>query len=186
MYKPKFAAPRRPFPILSLLTLTITLTALAGSTLALLTQTPQPVENRFFLASGPTPEIEENFDGTVKQNVTVKNTGDIPCYLRAAVIITLRGEDGSVLAQAPQAGVDYSIQYAQDTGWFQGEDGFWYYRYPVSPGGITQALIESCTALQAGSLEVTIVSQAIQARPAEAVETAWGMTVTDGQLGGVA
>lgn len=182
MYKPKFAAPKRPLPILSFLAVVLTLTTLAGSTLALLTKTTAPVENSFSLASGPAPDIEESFDGTVKQNVTVKNTGDTPCYLRAAVIITLRDELGNTLAQPAAAGTDYSILYAQNNGWFQSSDGFWYYADPVAPGDSTPALIQSCSPMNGAALEVTIVSQAIQSRPENAVQEAWGIRVSHGRL----
>lgn len=135
-----------------------------------------------------------DFDGEVKTNVRVKNTGEVQSYIRAAVVVTWMSENGkTVTAQKPVDGVDYDIVYANEkavnetdttvTNWELGIDGYWYYKIPVNVGGSTQNLIKSCT-LKSGVtppegfyLSVEIVASAIQSTPSDVVVTQWSSGV---------
>lgn len=131
-----------------------------------------------------TCQVVEKFDGALKENASVRNTGDIPGYIRAMTVATWVDEDGKVLSTAPVEGVDYSVQWGNN-GWLKGSDGFWYYTKPVAPGENTPALITTMTANQAPEgyqLRMQILAVAIQADPPRAVMEAWGVNVTDGIL----
>lgn len=124
-------------------------------------------------------EVVETFDKTEKKDVNIKNTGDIPAYVRAAIVITWKDEAGNVCGQAPTAS-DYVLDQSGNTDWSQGSDGYWYYTTPVPAGQSTSNLIESIkladdvTPPAGYYLSVDILAQAIQSEPADAVKDAWG------------
>lgn len=156
----------------------VLLSAVVGGTVAYLVTATDPVTNTFTPTSLKT-EIKEDFKDNVKKNVTIKNTGDVKAYIRAAVIVTWQKADGTVYGVAPKAGVDYSYTGAA-SGWTGlASDGYYYYTSPVAPGSATSALIQSCAPLKAApadgyTLHVEIISEAIQAEPTTAVYEAWG------------
>ena len=60
--------------------------AVSGS-LAWLISTPEPVVNEF-TPGEVTIQVDETFDDehTTKQNVSIKNTGNVPAYIRVALV----------------------------------------------------------------------------------------------------
>ena len=58
--------------------------AVSGS-LAWLTSTPEQVVNSF-TPGVVTIQVDEKFDGSTKSNVRIKNTGNVPAYIRVALI----------------------------------------------------------------------------------------------------
>lgn len=159
----------------------------AGTTLAWLKASSGPVVNTFEPAR-VTSQVEEKTDKGIKSEVKIKNTSNIDTYIRATVVINWVDKDGNVAAQKPVAGTDYTISYASDTGWWQGNDGYYYYSSAVKPAdknndGLTGILINSCQ-LKAGanvpdgySLSVEIIADAIQSVPTRAVEGSWPVEV---------
>lgn len=158
----------------------------AGGSSAFLAAATAPEENKMSYAS-VSSEITEAFDGDVKSDVSVKNTGNTMAYIRVAVLVTWQDGEGRVYAEAPENNVDY-IQTMSATGsWFQGEDGYYYHREAVSPGENSTDLMESLQAMQTQpegyTLSVEILADAIQSAPDEAVEESWPVLVdTDGSL----
>lgn len=155
--------------------------SIAGGTLAWFSQT-DGVTN-LFTSGSVKPQINETFDAghTVKENVSIENTGTLPAYLRAFVSVYWEDEKGNQLWDAPVLDTDYSIEWnvaASDapavpdaaTGgqWLQGNDGFYYWSVPVEKKQGTGILIDK--ALQIGmptdgkKLVVDIASQALQAK----------------------
>ena len=107
----------------------------------------------------------------------IKNTGDVPMYVRAAVVVNWVDEN-AIVANAPKVGenYDYTIEFNTDGGWFQASDGFWYYKDPLPAGDSAPELIKGVTQKNTTSsytLSVEILSAGIQAAPTEAVEKAW-------------
>lgn len=153
---------------------------LVGTTAAFLTVSTEPAEN-IFNPSEITCRVDEEFDGTEKTNVTVSNTGDTEAYIRAAVVVTWKdAENGNVYAKAPINQTDYTIEL-NAVDWFCGNDGFYYYRYPVAPqaeNGATTPLITSCKAIadktpDGYGLNVEILASAIQSVPVSVVNEKW-------------
>ena len=63
------------------------LCAAVGGTAAYLVASTPPVTNTFAVPKLET-EIRESFDGEVKDSVRIANTGGVPAYIRAAVVVT--------------------------------------------------------------------------------------------------
>ena len=132
-----------------------------------------------------TCDVNETFNGTAKSNVSIKNTSDIPVYIRASIIVTWKDPSGNVYGQLPVAGTDYTISY--DTGWTRQGD-YWYCNSEVAVGAKTPVLISSCTEVAGKApkenyrLSVEIIAEAIQSQPDRAVQQAWGVTISGGNV----
>ena len=150
------------------------------------TQTP-PTENTF------TPgrvecAVNEEFDGNVKSNVSIKNTGNVTSYIRAALVINWQSKTDSteILARPPKEGIDYVVIYG-DSLWIKdNDDGYWYYTQPVSPDTDTSNLITSIAPKEMPpegyTLSVEVIASAIQAYPVTVVEQEWGVQIANGEL----
>lgn len=170
-------------PLLIVLLSLVVLAIAVGGVSAFLISKTEPLENVFTPAK-VTCEVEESFSGGVKQNVSVKNTGDVAAYIRAAVVATFVSENGKVLATAPTEGTDYIVEWGNGN-WQKGSDGFWYYKLAVSPENSTDYLIKSVVSVDAPAgynLNLQIVATAIQSDPANAVEEAWGVAIENGEI----
>ncbi len=163
--------------------------AVAGGTLAWLTANSGPVTNTFTPAHVTCEVVEEKFDGTTKENVQIKNTSDIPAYIRAYVVVTWKDKTGNVYGKLPVKGTDYTMTMPEDTKWFKSGD-YYYYPDAVPSGESTGVLIEKCE-LNKGvtppadgySLSVEIIAEAIQSLPDRAVNEAWpNVTANNGTL----
>lgn len=189
----------KPLMLLASLLLIITITV--GGTLAFLIAKTDPVVNKF-TPSEVTTRIDEDFDGEVKKNVSIKNTGDTEAWIRAAVVITWQDKDSNVYGQAPKpcetancdhanCGCDYVITWniAEQTNpagqWVLAADGFYYWNRPVAGGASTGFLIEECKPLRelkVGDttyyLTVEILGSGIQSVPASVVTTEWSSGVS--------
>lgn len=158
-----------------------------GGTVAYLVADTEPLTNNFDLAE-VSCSVKEEFDNRIKENVKIQNTGDIPAYIRAKVVVTWKDEDGNVYGQAPVKGTDYSIQY-NAIDWEQDGD-YWYYDEPVAPvtenNCYTPVLINSCSPIadqtpEGYHLSVEILAEAIQSEPTKAIQEAWGYTPSNNQ-----
>ena len=164
---------KKPVALVALLVL---LCCTVAGTVAYLVTSTDPVTNTFTPAHVST-EVNESFTGGVKSNVTIKNTGDIPAYIRAAVIINWADKDGNVSATPVEDG-DYEIKYDSSNTWKKIGD-YWYYTNPVAADSLTEkALIESCApvagkAPEGYNLQVTILADGIQSEPLTAIKEAW-------------
>ena len=66
-------------------------------------------------------------------------------------------------------------------------DGYYYYTTPVAPNETTKPLIKTVIPVDSKTpegywLNVEILGDAIQSLPTTAVESSWGVTVTNGQI----
>lgn len=157
--------------------------ATVGSTLAFLVDSDDPITN-IFTPSKVTCSVVEEFDGAVKKDVSIKNTGNTDAFIRAAIVVTWKDASGNVYGVAPVENTDYSMTLnLSSTGWFKSGD-YYYYRQEVEPNTATEdALITSCqlktgAAVPSGyNLSVEILADAIQSKPANAVTSAWGVSL---------
>lgn len=171
---------KKPVALVALLLL---LCCTVAGTLAYLVDSTDPVTNTFTPASVST-EVNEDFDGITKSNVTIKNTGDIDAYIRVAIVVNWADKDGNVygggtpVASTEEVTGDYTISYNTDGSWKQIGD-YWYYTKPVAADSLTEkALIESCApvagkAPEGYNLQVTILADGIQSEPLTAIKEAW-------------
>ena len=139
------------------------------------------------------PSVDETRKDNVKRDVSVKNTGSAPAYLRVAVDIYWQDKDGARLWDEPVAGTDYTIEWGdkgdasatnRPSSWVLASDGFYYWTSSVKPLDKTGVLIKSVSEKKADgkNLVVDISTQAIQSTPDDAVTEAWDCTVKDGVL----
>ena len=131
-----------------------------------------------------TAAVEEEFDGSLKKNVCIRNTGDVEAYIRAAVIINWVDESGKISAVDPVRDTDYQIS-GHGSDWVLADDGFWYYRIAVMPNAVTENLLDTLTPItqkEGYHLQVQVVATAVQAYPEAAVKEAFGVDVNDGIL----
>lgn len=184
---------KKPVALVALLVL---LCCTVAGTLAYLVTNTDPVTNTFTPASVST-EVNEDFDGTTKSNVTIKNTGNIDAYIRAAVIVNWANDAGEI-SGTPVTNTDYSITYntGENGDWFVGSDGYYYCKTSVksekqdAEGCWTPVLIERCTqvgtAPEGFHLRVTILADGIQSVPDTVVKDVWKVVeVKGGQLAAV-
>ena len=185
-----------------ILTLALLLTVAVGSTLAYIFMRTDPVNNTFTPAQVSCAVVENGGrpvtnaivnTGSEKTNVQIKNTGDTDAYIRVAIVITWKNDQGVVWAEAPTSN-DYTIEWNLTAdGWVKGPDGYYYYTQKVAPhgglhDGLTDVLITSCTPVTGNApegyvLSVEIVASAIQASPDTVVEEQWKTGVSDANNG---
>ena len=106
-----------------------------------------------------TTEIEEEFPSptpaapgdTVAKKVRIRNTGSVPCYIRAALLVS----EGTVTPGE----MDTDL-------WIDGEDGYYYYRDVVQPGDSTTELFTGVRIDQepeGDTVAVTVYEESVQA-----------------------
>ena len=154
----------------------VLLAGAVGGTWAFLVARSEPVQNNFTYAH-VSCTINEKFENDVKSDVTIQNTGDIPAYIRARIVVTWKDANGNVSA-VPVKNTDYTITF-NETDWKQQGD-YWYCKTAVDAGGETPVLIIKCekkgNAPKDYDLSVEILADAIQSEPTNAVTEAWGNT----------
>ena len=73
-------------------------TAAVGTSLAFLVDSTTSITNKF-TPSKVTGEIEENFDNKVKENVQIKNTGDVAAYVRVMLVPNWVDKEENIAAE---------------------------------------------------------------------------------------
>ena len=165
--------------------------AVSGS-LAWLTSTPEQVVNSF-TPGVVTIQVDEKFDGSTKSNVRIKNTGNVPAYIRVALVPAWVDDEGNIAAKPASLKLndDCNIAWGKDgsgyeADWFIGSDGFYYCKTVIEPGASTPILIKSCTVKgeeHEYDFELQVIASAVQSLPTTTVETVWPVVVnTDGTL----
>ena len=153
--------------------------AVIGTTVAYLTTNTDSITNTFEYAQ-VTCKVEEKFDGTTKSNVQIKNTGNIPAYIRATYVVNWLDRNGNIVP-TPSGVTGYSVDYTGATsGKWISMGGYYYYTEPVEPGQSTEGSLVGYTVTYPKdheyTLQVEIIASAIQSQPASAVQEAWGVT----------
>lgn len=175
--KPNIRLNRTAVLIMAVLLL---LGAAVGSTVAFLIDKTEPVENAFEYAK-VSCEVTENFTNNKKDNVQVKNTGTTDAYIRATYVVNWVDKDGNIAASDP-AGYSYNVTENPGNSWKKGSDGYFYYTSPVAPGNSTQGSLLTCTVTYPVNpeytLSVEILAEAIQSTPDNAVQEAWGVSIS--------
>ena len=172
-------------PLAALVALVLIIGAVVGGTLAYLAARTDAIVNTFNPAKvGIT--VEENFNGSIKKDVKITNTGDTEVYIRATYVVTWKDAAENVYPEQPQPGVDYTISLNPKQDWFY-YNGYYYYTAPVAPRASTGVLIDLCTPVaertpEGYTLSVNVLASAIQSVPAEAVGQAWGVNIAPGSV----
>lgn len=177
MQKAKWNGTRKRWLLLTAIAaLALALLIGTGLTLAYLKTGTASLTNLFRPSNTACQVTEERFDGLTKENVAVRNLGDIDAYLRVSVICNFVDANGNVVARIPEAGTDYTLQ-VNTADWFL-LDGYYYCKAAVAAGETSPVLFTSCVLTDTAStnayqLKLVFAAQCIQAAPAAAVESAW-------------
>ncbi len=159
----------------AMLLATLLLLALAiGGTIAYLTDKAAPVTNTF-TPSHVACEVTEEFDGSVKKNVNVTNTGDTDAFIRVRLVSYRTNDAGQHIG-----GTASLPTFTLGAGWVKHGD-YYYYTKPVAPRKTPDAnLTDSMTLTAAytdadgGHQSIDVMAEAIQSAPEAAVKAAWG------------
>lgn len=163
------------------ITLVLVFCVVAGTVAYLIKQ--NSIKNQFVMGEVKT-DVIESFDANnnIKQDVSIKNIGNVPSYIRATITISWKDKDGNILEGIPKENEDYSIKFSESSNWLKGNDGYYYYKTPIEPNNSTDILIEECRQIKEyedRTLEVSIVNQAIQSNTSKAVKEAWKIDIVD-------
>lgn len=177
------ARPRRRGRATAMLLATVMLFALAvGGTIAWLIDKDSPLVNTFD-PSKVTCEVQEKFDGKVKSDVNVKNTGDIDAFIRVKLVTYRTNDAGQHIG-----GTAALPQFTLGANWVE-YNGYYYYTLPVAPGDKpatkltdSMTLTESYDDADGGHQSIDVMAEAIQSVPAEAVGQAWGVSIAPGSV----
>lgn len=118
----------------------------------------------------------EDFDGTVKKNVNVENTGDTDVYIRVKLVTYMQDAKGN-----PTSATASIPPFDHGDDWLL-IDGIYYYTKPVASGDKTSDLIGDVGITLIRGQVVEVLAEAIQATPTTAVTETWGVTVDDGLI----
>lgn len=160
-----------------LVCLAVLVTVAVGATLALLIAGAEQLQN-IFTPANVAVEVLSDTNGVV-----VRNTGNTSAFIRVALVVTWKDEEGNVWIEAPE----YTL--TGGTGWME-KDGFLYYTDAVAAGEATAALPEkivldpNSTPPSGYSLSVEILAAGIQSTPETVAEQEWGVTVENGKITG--
>lgn len=164
--------------LITMMIATAMLLALAiGGTIAWLSTEDAPITNTF-KPSKVACQVTENFDGSVKSNVSVWNTGDTEAYIRVKLVTYRTNDKGQHIG-----GTATIPGFTPGIGWVE-HNGYYYYTMPVAPGKKPQTdLIESITLetyndADGGYQAIDVMAEAIQSAPAQAVGEAWGVSIS--------
>lgn len=154
---------------------TVLLLALAiGGTVAWLSTNDTPITNTF-TPSKVACEVQEEFDGKVKTDVNVKNTGDTKAFIRVKLVTYRTNGAGDHIG-----GTATLPSFDRGANWVE-YDGYYYYTLPVAAGGTPvtnltdrMTLTENYPDADGGHQSIDVMAEAIQSVPEAAVQDAWG------------
>lgn len=183
-----------------LVSLALLLTISIAGTMAYLVDKSEPVQNTFQPVSVP-PEVIEKFENNIKKDVQIRNNGNIPAYIRAAIVVNWVSVDDygnvtGIYGEAPTicdtptcshetCGKDavLLVNTGTDSLKWTKNNGYYYHNGSVAAGDLTSILINEAKPLKTLTvgdttyqLSVEILAQSIQAEPDKAVKDAWGMS----------
>lgn len=179
--------------------LALALTVTVGGTLAWLATHTDPVTNTFEMGQ-VTPVVTEDFEQNtdVKKDVSVRNNGNVPAYIRVALVATWENGSGDVKpADLDKLDIDWGPEGGSESagepgnGWIKLGD-YYYYQAPVAGQDFTNNLIAEATVRtdseqpEGYHMNLQVIADSIQAAPAEAVTTTWGVTLDNaGNINGL-
>lgn len=166
------AAKKNPAPkrLALLLALVLILVGTVGGTVAYLVTHTDPVKNTFTPGNVTCDVVEEfNTEKKAKTSVKVQNTGNVPAYIRVAVVTNTIDAQGNITGMKT-----LPAGWLNTENWAEGDGGFYYYKGVVQPGEKTDNLLK--TGINLDGIQVTILASAIQSMPDDAVKEAWKMS----------
>lgn len=168
-------------PVMLILALALIAAMAIGGTIAYLTTKTDGVVNTF-TPSKVSCTVEEDFNGTTKEKVNVRNTGDTTAYIRVKLVTYRTNDAGQHIG-----GTASTPNFSPGADWVL-YDGYYYYTKPVAPEEkpeadlISSITLESYTDVDGGHQAIDVMAEAIQSEPARAVGQAWGVSISPGSV----
>ncbi len=165
---------RRLNRIMLISTLTVALLSV-GAAIAYMFAISAPMENTFERAV-VSCEVAESFDehSGVKDSIAVKNTSNIPVYVRIRIVSYRVDGEGNII------GIPSEIpHFTLADGWTETEYGTYEYEHPIGAGQSSPSLFADGSVMtldtydEESSQVVEVFAEAIQSEPARAREEAW-------------
>lgn len=160
--------------IVAALLLTITV----GSTVAYLVDSTNALVNTFEPTEVDT-ELTEDFDGTVKKNIKVTNNGNIPVYVRIALIANYVDANGYIVSSASVPA------FTLGNGWKK-IGSYYYLTTPLAVDASSTLVDETGITLSTDTngnrMQIVVLHQSIQAQPETVVEGTWDVNVINGVI----
>ena len=156
-----------------------------GSVGAYMRKQTEVKENKF-VASVVDCAVEEIFTNNQKEEITVKNTGNIDAYIRLRFVTYWIDANGEILFEASTFPVDIHDK----SKWTKIDDIYYYYQ-PVKPGEYTEDLLDGSSVITLSvngegdnrkRQVVEVFAEAIQSMPLEAMQESWGVTENNGVI----
>ena len=135
-------------------------------------------------------EIDEDLDDpndwapgiTKKKQVSVKNLGSLPVFVRVQLRPAWGAMDGDVFREDEKLGIDNVIFNVNTEDWVKSGD-WYYYKGALEPEDETPLLLYSVTldgsrtdnGYQGKTLKIDVNAEAVQAAPIQAALVAWGL-----------
>lgn len=136
-------------------------------------------------------EIDEDLDDdrndwapgiTKKKEVSVKNVGSLPVFVRVQLTPVWGSMDGEVFREDKELSIDNVNFNINTDSWVKSGD-WYYYKGVLEPKGETPLLLSSVTLdgsrtgndYQGKTLKIYVNAEAVQAAPIEAAPDAWGL-----------
>lgn len=148
-----------------------------GISVAYMFKKTDPIENTFTNAV-VSCEIMEDSD--TKSGISVKNTGNVPAYLRVRLVTWWEDENKNIVGKPSDV---LNFDYNKD--WIKVGDTY-YYKAPVNAGSEIKFTSSSINSKGDTFNEVTVkqvihvISEAIQSEPRDAVTKSWKIKLNDG------
>lgn len=162
-----------------ILSLCLIIAAAVGGTMAYLFDKTEPADNTF-IAAHVTTDVTEDFDGEIKKNVNVKNTGDIDAYIRVKLITYRVNDNGQHIG-----GTAVIPEFTPGANWVKyGE--YYYYTLKVAPNsspataliGAEGIKLVKYTDSDGGKQVIEVMAEAIQSEPEKVIGEAWNVKIS--------
>lgn len=174
--------------VLILLLITV---AITGTAFAYMFKQTEYKDNQFIPAY-VSCEVHEKTDNdgdvtniTEKTSITVKNTSNIPAYIRVRLVTYWVKDIGEGEVEITGRASEMP-EISTATGWVPGSNNTYYYREPVKAGEFTGELLSAPIELKKDGdyrQVIEVFAEAIQSAPSGAVTSAWPVTFTsDGTI----
>ena len=168
--------------------LAVVLVLLCGTSVALMFRQTSLMTNAFETAIVDCVVYEETDSGSVaamkKSSIKVRNTGNIPAYIRLRFVSYWVDADGNIVGKASEMP---DIPFDENA-WFE-KNGMYYCRTPIDPDAFTPELLQDTKNIVLRADEETgyrqvveVFADAIQSEPDIAVIGSWRVNVSDGNL----
>ena len=181
---------RKSIALVAMVALLLTFTV--SGTIAWLAASTDPVVNVFTPGKADTT-LEEEFSTSAKTKIVIRNKDEstIPVFVRVSVSgYYAKDVDGQRVIVGSWDGL---TNEQINSGWFKGNDGFYYYSQSIAPDDETSNLLKNGIELtnEGGTyLVVNVIHQSIQADGTTLVNgvempvvtAKWGVYVVDGKL----